>query len=72
MSDHDVLQDLHLAETLDELPMMYREVIILRFFEDMKLEDVALVLNIPLSTVKSRLYQSLKILRMNMKQEEVY
>lgn len=72
VSDHDVLQDLHLAETLDELPMMYREVIILRFFEDMKLEDVALVLNIPLSTVKSRLYQSLKILRMNMKQEEVY
>lgn len=72
MNDHDVIQDLHLSETLEELPMMYREVIILRFFEDMKLEDVALVLNIPLSTVKSRLYQALKILRINMKQEETY
>jgi len=38
----------------------------------MKLEDVAVVLDIPLSTVKSRLYQSLKILRINMKQEEAY
>ena len=41
-----------LAQAMVELPLIYREVISLRFEEEMKLEEIATVLKIPLSTVK--------------------
>ena len=52
-----------IAEAMDALPVMYREVLALRFEEEMKLEEIAEVLNAPLSTVKSRLRRSLENLR---------
>ena len=39
------------------------DVVRLRFFEDMKLEEIARVTNTNLNTVKSRLYKSLRRLR---------
>jgi RNA polymerase sigma factor (sigma-70 family) len=36
-----------------------RNLIVLRFYQELKLEEIARVLELPLSTVKSRLYQSL-------------
>jgi RNA polymerase sigma-70 factor, ECF subfamily len=53
----------HLAEALEDLPVSYREVLSLRFEEEMKLEEIATVLSAPLSTVKSRLRRSLDQLR---------
>jgi RNA polymerase sigma-70 factor, ECF subfamily len=52
-----------LAGALESLPVSYREVLSLRFEEEMKLEEIALVLAAPLSTVKSRLRRSLEQLR---------
>jgi RNA polymerase sigma-70 factor, ECF subfamily len=52
-----------LATALSDLPVIYREVLTLRFEEEMKLEDIARVINIPLSTVKTRLRRSLESLR---------
>ncbi len=49
----------HLAAALERLPVVYREVLTLRFEEEMKLEEIATVLAAPLSTVKSRLHRSL-------------
>jgi RNA polymerase sigma-70 factor, ECF subfamily len=49
--------------SLGQLPAIYREVLLLRFQEDMKLEDVSRVLAIPLSSVKSRLYRALNALK---------
>ena len=43
--------------------MVQREVIILRFQEDMSLDEIAQVTEAPLSTVKSRLYRGLEALR---------
>jgi RNA polymerase sigma-70 factor (ECF subfamily) len=40
-----------------------REVLVLRFQEDMDLNDIAEVTGAPLSTVKSRLYRGLETLR---------
>ena len=40
-----------------------RTVVLLRFFEGMKLEDIAVVTNARLSTVKTRLYRALKELK---------
>jgi RNA polymerase sigma-70 factor, ECF subfamily len=56
-------RDSRLAECLAELPVYYREVLSLRFEEEMKLEEIALVLEAPLSTVKTRLKRGLESLR---------
>ena len=52
-----------LSAGMAELPAMYREVLSLRFEEGMKLEQIAEVAAIPLSTVKSRLHRALECLR---------
>ncbi len=52
-----------LAASIQELPAIHREVLTLRFEEDMKLEEIAEVAGIPLSTVKSRLSRALDGLR---------
>ena len=49
--------------SLDRIPTVYREVLVLRFQEDLGLEEIAGVLAAPLSTVKSRLYRGLEALR---------
>ncbi|HYL78624.1 MAG TPA: sigma-70 family RNA polymerase sigma factor [Bryobacteraceae bacterium] len=52
-----------LAEAMQELPAIHREVLSLRFEEGMKLEQIAEVAAVPLSTVKSRLHRALDSLR---------
>jgi RNA polymerase sigma-70 factor (ECF subfamily) len=52
-----------LAGAFSHLPALYREVLVLRFEEEMKLEEIADLLGTPLSTVKSRLSRGLERLR---------
>lgn len=66
----DNYENVDLQLTLEQLPNIYREVIILRFFEDMKIEDIAHILNSNINTVKSRLYKALKILKIELQNEE--
>jgi RNA polymerase sigma-70 factor (ECF subfamily) len=56
-------QDDRLGMLLQNLPALYREVLTLRFHEDMQLDEIAHVLNTPLSTVKSRLRRGLDMLQ---------
>lgn len=51
------------AEALLELEPLHREAIVLRFQEEMTLEEISQVTMAPLSTVKSRLYRGLAALR---------
>jgi RNA polymerase sigma-70 factor (ECF subfamily) len=51
------------ASALEELPAIHREVLTLRFEEEMQLDQIAEVVGIPLSTVKSRLHRALQNLR---------
>ena len=55
-----------LRTALEKLPAEEKTVIILRYFEDMKLEEIAAVCEESLSTVKSRLYRTLKKLRLDL------
>lgn len=48
---------------LEEQPAFYREVLSLRFEEEMKLDEIAMVLDVPLSTVKTRLRRGLERMR---------
>jgi RNA polymerase sigma-70 factor (ECF subfamily) len=51
------------AEVLLKLEPNYREVLVLRFHEELSLEEIAKVTRAPLSTVKSRLYRGLAALK---------
>jgi RNA polymerase sigma-70 factor (ECF subfamily) len=48
---------------LSHLPAPYREVLVLRFQEELALEEIAEIVAAPLSTVKSRLYRGLDAMR---------
>jgi RNA polymerase sigma-70 factor (ECF subfamily) len=56
------------AEVLLKLDANYREVLTLRFHEEMSLEEIASVTRAPLSTVKSRLYRGLAALKPEVEQ----
>ncbi len=52
-----------LASALCLLPTEQRETLLMRFVDDMTLQEIADALNIPLGTVKSRLHHALKTVR---------
>lgn len=54
-----------LQAALDALDPGHREVVILRFADDLSLQEIALAMAIPLGTVKSRLHNALASLRQN-------
>jgi RNA polymerase sigma-70 factor, ECF subfamily len=56
------------GEVLLKLEPTYREVLVLRFYEELSLEEIATVTRAPLSTVKSRLYRGLAALKPEMVQ----
>ena len=62
----DKYEELDLKKALNRLEPENRTVIILRYFEDMKIEDIALVVDENVNTVKARLYRSLKKLRIQL------
>ena len=59
-------EETDLKNALESLEPQNRTIVVLRYCEDMKLEDIALAVNENLSTVKTRLYRSLKKLRINL------
>ncbi|MFL6208139.1 MAG: RNA polymerase sigma factor [Pyrinomonadaceae bacterium] len=48
------------------LPTELREVLVMKEFEELTFQEIADTLNVPLSTVKSRLYTALKQLRLRL------
>lgn len=52
-----------LEAALQQLPAIFREVLTLRIHEQMKLEEIAKLIHIPLATVKTRLYRGVMALR---------
>ena len=62
----DNYQDIDLQRALDSLPDNYRNAVVLRYFEDLKIEEVAEALNENVNTVKTRLHRSLEMLRIKM------
>jgi RNA polymerase sigma-70 factor, ECF subfamily len=56
----------HVTEALLTLDPLHREVLVLRFHEELSLEEISQVTRAPLSTVKSRLYRGLAALKPRM------
>lgn len=53
-------------QALNSLPPELRQVIVMKEFEEMTFQEISDTLNIPLSTVKSRVYTALKQMRMKL------
>ena len=66
----DQYQDLDLRTALDSLSPEDKAIVELRYFEDLKIEDIARVLNENVNTIKSRLYRSMQKLKLKMEVTE--
>jgi RNA polymerase sigma-70 factor, ECF subfamily len=52
-----------LSGLMDRLPVASREALMLRFQEEFSLEEIATLMEVPISTVKSRIYRGIALLR---------
>ncbi|MCC5910569.1 MAG: sigma-70 family RNA polymerase sigma factor [Clostridiaceae bacterium] len=62
----DHYEDIDLQKSLEDLPDNYRSIIILRYFEDLKIKEIAEILDENINTIKARLYKALEKLRIKM------
>ena len=63
------LEAQQVVKALSTLPPPQRETIVLRYYQDLTLEDIAATLHIPVGTVKSRLSLGLKRLKTMLRDE---
>jgi|SRR6516164_9172593 len=56
-------QESGVQRSLEQVPAIYREVLVLRFQEELQLDEIAGLTGAPISTVKSRLYRGLEALK---------
>lgn len=61
--------NLDLQQAVDQLSPVFKTIILLRFFEDLKIEEVAEITGDNVNTVKTRLYAALKKLRLTVGEE---
>ncbi|MFD5554556.1 MULTISPECIES: RNA polymerase sigma factor [unclassified Streptomyces] len=59
------------AQGLDGLPAPQRQVVVLRFYADLQVREIAERLGVPEGTVKSRLYTAVRALRALLHEDEV-
>ena len=60
-----------IRQSLERLPDEQREIVLLRFYQGLSLEEIAAVVEVSLGTVKSRLYRALRLLRGMLLREEM-
>ncbi len=65
----DEFLNMDLQQAIDQLPPKYKSLIILRYFEDLKIDEIAEVTGDNVNTVKTRLYAALKKLRIEVGEE---
>lgn len=66
----DQYPDLDLRKALDQLSDNCRTIIVLRYFEGLKLEEIAGILDENVNTVKTKLYKSLKKMNVAMSEDQ--
>lgn len=61
--EEELIDNLDVYKNIQKLNDKIKTVIILRYFENMKIEEIAIITKTNVSTVKSRLYKGLKELK---------
>ncbi len=59
-------------ETVLSLPIKFREVVILHYYEDLSINEMSELLAVNSNTVKTRLYRARKLLGSNLKEWQMY
>ena len=67
--EEELIENIEIYNSLQKLDIKLKTVILLRFFEDLKIEEVARITGTNVSTVKSRLYKGLKEMKENMEKK---
>lgn len=68
-SEEQLVDNLDIYNNLQKLNDKLKTVIILRYFENLKIEEIAIITNTNISTVKSRLYKGLNEMKKNIKRK---
>ena len=63
-------ETLAVRRAINSLPIELRQVVVMKEFEELTFREIAEVLDLPLSTVKSRLYTAMKQLQMRLQKFE--
>lgn len=66
----DINTVLGVQQVMQNLPVQYKDIVYLRYYEDMTLEEISLTLHINMSTIKSRLYKALKMMRVDLEKDK--
>lgn len=69
LETEDRYENIDLRRALEQLQETDRVIIQLKYFEDRKLEEIAEILELNVSTVKSRLYRGLRKLKVDLEEE---
>lgn len=56
-----------ITEAIDSLPEKYKQVIVMRHQEDKSYEDIAIILKVPVGTVKARIFRARELLKKKLK-----
>jgi RNA polymerase sigma-70 factor (ECF subfamily) len=59
----------NIRKAIDSLPEKYKSVVILRYLQDMSLQEIGDVLNMPVTTVKTRVHRGREFLRKKLEGE---
>lgn len=70
--NHDQVEiKIDLYNALDELEDKYKDVIILRYIEDLKIEDISQILERPVNTIKTHIRKAIKDMKNLLKEDYV-
>jgi RNA polymerase sigma-70 factor (ECF subfamily) len=61
----------HIREAIDKLPEKYKSVVILRYLHDLSLQEISEVLDMPITTIKTRVHRGREYLRKKLDREKL-
>jgi RNA polymerase sigma-70 factor (ECF subfamily) len=68
ITSYDNYDEFDLKKEIEKLNPVDKSIIVLRFFEDMKLKQIAQIMNMKEETVKTHLYRTIERLRISLKE----
>jgi RNA polymerase sigma-70 factor (ECF subfamily) len=72
--DHLVKEELHhyIWNLVDGIPLKYRELILLRYLQGLKYDEIADITGLPVGTVKNRIFKAKEILRVEIEKDGMF
>ena len=59
-------------KVVEQIPSKYRELVLLRYLQEMKYEEIAQITSLPVGTVKNRIFKAKEILRSEMEKDGLF